>query len=50
MANQPIEFGGDERFAASPEKLYALLTDLDAMSAIIPDLVSSEKVDPATMK
>jgi carbon monoxide dehydrogenase subunit G len=45
-----IEFGGEERFAAPPEKLYALLTDLDAMTAAIPDLVSSEKVDDRTMK
>lgn len=50
MANQPIEFGGEEQFRASPEKLYGLLTDLDAMAATIPDLVSAEKVDGRTMK
>ena len=44
------EFGGQERFAAPPEKLFALLTDLDAMAAIIPDLVSSERVDERTLK
>ena len=47
---QPIEFGGEEAFRASPEKLYGLLTDLDAMSATIPDLVSAEKVDGRMMK
>jgi carbon monoxide dehydrogenase subunit G len=47
---QPIEFGGEEQFASTPEKLYALLTDLDAMRHTIPDLVSAEMVDPDTMK
>lgn len=50
MANQITEFGGEERFAASPEKLYELLTNLDAMASSIPDLVSAEKVDGRTMK
>jgi len=50
VANQLPEFGGEERFAASSEKLFALLTNLDAMTATIPDLVSSEKVDERTMK
>jgi carbon monoxide dehydrogenase subunit G len=46
----PIEFGGEETFAAPPEKLYGLLTDLDAMAATIPDLESSQKVDDNTLK
>ncbi len=50
MANQPTQFGGEEQFSASPEKLYALLTNLDAMTATIPDLVSSEKVDEHSIK
>ncbi len=50
MANPTTELGGEERFAAAPETLYALLTDLDAMASTIPDLVSSEKVDPRTLK
>ena len=49
MANPVTEFGGEERFAASPQTLAALLTDLDAMAATIPDLVSSEKIDPRTI-
>ncbi len=49
MANN-LEFGGTEQFAAAPERLYALLTDLDAMAGTIPDLVSSERVDPRTLK
>jgi carbon monoxide dehydrogenase subunit G len=50
VANPTTEFGGQERFAAAPETLYTLLTDLDAMASTIPDLVSSEKVDPRTLK
>ena len=50
MSDKQIEFGGEERFEAPPERLYALLTNLDAMAATIPDLVSSEKVDERTLK
>lgn len=50
MTNDPAEFGGQERFAASPERVYALLTDLQALAAVIPDLVSSEKVDERSLK
>ena len=46
----PIEFGGEEHFRASPEKLYGLLTNLDALAATIPDLVSSERADERTLK
>lgn len=46
----PLEFGGEERFEAPPQKVYALLTDLDAMARTIPDLVSSEKVDEQTLR
>ena len=45
----PIEFGGEMGFEVAPEKLYALLTDLDAMAATIPDLVSAQKVDESTI-
>jgi carbon monoxide dehydrogenase subunit G len=50
VASKIPDFGGEETFQASPEKLYALLTNLDAMAGTIPDLVSSEKVDDRTMK
>ncbi|HEV3137380.1 MAG TPA: SRPBCC domain-containing protein [Pirellulales bacterium] len=50
VADQITQFGGEERFVAAPEKLYELLTNLDAMAATIPDLVSAEKVDERTMK
>lgn len=44
-----LQFGGEERFAAPPEKVYALLTDLDGLGASIPDLVSAERVDERTL-
>ena len=50
MANQPLDFGGEEAFDAPPDRVHALLTDLDTLSATIPDLVSSEKVDERTLK
>lgn len=50
MANPSNEFGGQEQFRASPEALFGLLTNLDAMAATIPDLVSAEKVDDRTLK
>ncbi len=50
MAQPPGEFGGSETFSASPERLFALLTDLDALAATIPDLVSAERVDERTLK
>ncbi len=50
MAKQPIEFSGREHFAPPPEKVFAQLTDLDAMAASIPDLVSSEKIDDRSMR
>lgn len=50
MTNKMDEFGGQEHFRASPEKLFSLLTDLDALSATIPDLVSAERVDERTLK
>jgi carbon monoxide dehydrogenase subunit G len=45
VTKEATEFGGQERFAVAPEKVYGLLTDLDAMARTIPDLVSAEKSD-----
>lgn len=44
-----LQFGGEERFVAAPEKVYALLTDLDGLGASIPDLVSAQRVDERTL-
>jgi carbon monoxide dehydrogenase subunit G len=50
VTKQPMEFGGVEHFSASQPQVYGLLTDLQAMATIIPDLVSSEQVDDRTLK
>jgi carbon monoxide dehydrogenase subunit G len=50
MSNPATEFGGEESFAAAPERLYAVLTDLDTLAATIPDLVSSQRPDERTLK
>jgi carbon monoxide dehydrogenase subunit G len=50
MSATPAEFGGEEVFAAPPERLFAVLTDLDTLAATIPDLVSSERPDAQTLK
>jgi carbon monoxide dehydrogenase subunit G len=46
----PIEFAGEELFQASSDRVYALLTNLDAMAGTIPDLVSSERAGDQTLK
>jgi carbon monoxide dehydrogenase subunit G len=50
MEAQPLEFGGEEIFDASPERLFDVLTDVDTLAATIPDLVSSENPDRQTLK
>lgn len=50
MAKEPTQLGGEEHFAVSQERVYALVTDLDAMAAAMPDLVSAERVDERTLK
>lgn len=49
MTTPISEFGGEEMFAAPPDRVFALLTDLDALAASIPDLVSSERPDANTL-
>ena len=50
MATTQLEFGGEEVFSASPERLFSVVTDLDTLAATIPDLVSSERPNPQTLK
>ncbi len=50
MASSMEPFAGEETFAAPPAAVFKVLTDLDATARIIPDLVSSEKVDARTLK
>jgi carbon monoxide dehydrogenase subunit G len=50
MTSPAAQFGGEELFQAAPDRLYAQLTDLEAMTRTIPDLVSSERVDDRSMR
>ena len=50
MSNEPSEFGGEEHFQATPERLYAQLTDLDAMTRTIPDLLSAERAEDGSLQ
>src|SRR5687768_9552171 len=43
-------FFGEETFAAPPQRVFAVLTDLDALPAAMPGLVSSQRVDDRTLK
>jgi carbon monoxide dehydrogenase subunit G len=49
MPATPLTFGGEEAFSATPERLFASLTDLDWLAKTIPDLVSAERVDERTL-
>lgn len=43
-------FSGTETFAAPQERVFAVVTNLDALAAAMPGLVSSEKADEWTLK
>ena len=43
-------FSGTERLAASPDAVYAFVTNLDELVKIVPGLVSSERVGPQAIK
>lgn len=45
-----MEFGGEEILAATPDRVYDFLTDLDGFPAVIPELVSHERPDPSTLQ
>jgi carbon monoxide dehydrogenase subunit G len=50
MSREAITFGGEEHFAATPERVFALLTDLDALARLMPDLVSAKRIDDRTLE
>jgi carbon monoxide dehydrogenase subunit G len=50
MTTTQLEFGGEEIFSAPPERLFSVVTDLATLAATIPDLVSSERPNPQTLK
>jgi carbon monoxide dehydrogenase subunit G len=44
-----LKLGGTELFAAPPETVFDLLTDLDQLAGNIPDLESAQRVDKQTL-
>lgn len=50
MASQLEPFTGEEIFAASPSRVFAALTDPDALAEAIPDKISHERVDDHTLR
>jgi carbon monoxide dehydrogenase subunit G len=50
MTNPAPQFGGEETFQASPERLYNQLTDLDGMMKTLPDVVSAERIDDRSLR
>src|SRR5688500_18445750 len=50
MATSLEPFFGEETFAAPQAVVFGVLTDLDAVAAAMPGLVSSQKVDERTLK
>lgn len=49
MSSNALEFSGEERFAVPPQRVYAVLTDLDRMADNIPDAVSTQRIDANTL-
>jgi hypothetical protein len=50
MPENPLEFGGQERFDAPPERVYAALTEPQAIADSLPDLESWRQVDPCSIE
>jgi carbon monoxide dehydrogenase subunit G len=50
MADKQTEFGGSEEFTVPPERVFGVLTDLDRMAGLIPDLSSTNKPDQRTLE
>jgi carbon monoxide dehydrogenase subunit G len=44
-----LQFSGQEHFNAPPHEVFRFLTDIDSLTASIPDLVSSQRVDDRTV-
>jgi len=48
--NDRLSFSGRQHFAAPPERVFQVLTDIDAMAARLPSLVSKERLDDRTIR
>lgn len=50
MSAGALDLEGVEHFSSKPDDVFRVLTDIDLMPTLIPDLQSSEKVDPQQLK
>lgn len=50
MASDPLEFGGVEQFSAPAQHVFDVVTDLDVLARVLPDVESSERPDAATLR
>ncbi len=50
MNDRVRQFGGEERFGAPIERVFAVVADLDRMAQNIPDATSIERVDASTLR
>lgn len=49
MATDPLEFGGEEQFAADARRVFDVVTDLDVLARVMPDVESSRRIDADTL-
>ncbi len=45
-----LEFGGEEIFRSSPDRVFAVVTDVDGLARNIPDLATAKRVDAHTLE
>jgi carbon monoxide dehydrogenase subunit G len=50
MPTDPLEFGGVEQFAADAARVFCVVTDLDVLARVLPDVESSERPDADTLR
>lgn len=45
-----LEFGGEELFRASPDRVFAVVTDLDGLARNVHDLTMARRIDAHTLE
>ena len=45
-----LDLSGVEQFTSTPEEVFGVVTDIDRMPALIPDLQSHQKIDDDRLK
>ncbi len=50
MPTDPLELSGVEQFAADAARVFGVVTDLDVLARVLPDVESSERPDADTLR